>query len=350
MSAPTGTHPFTGVSLRPLAADEWAAFQPLLDSWLRPGAGISSAAETPLLLGRGASAERIVAFAGDRPVAHAALYHHRVHVHGCVLHAGVIGAVATDPAWRGHGLAGQVLAALEATARGMGLDLLVLWATETGLYERAGFVRAGREWVAAWHDGLEAVPGNVRLAVARDLPELARLHDAEPVHTERSPADWEQLFAIPAMQVFVSLDTQGRVEAFAACGKGIDLVNCIHEWAGAADALPALASHALAATGVPEIYIMGAPHQAAVAARLVAHGAALQHGALGMLRLLKPASVAERFRLTAVLEARATACGNPADSAPALQRTADIAPEILFFGDDLNEGLIALHLAGLDSM
>ncbi len=351
MIALPGTPPLTGVTLRLLAADERATFQPLLDSWLRPGAAISSSAEAPLLLGPTAHSERLVAFADGHPVAHAALFHHRVHVHGRVLQAGVIGAVATDPAWRGHGLAGQLLEELATTARNSDIDLLVLWATETGLYERAGFVRAGREWIALWHDGLPPVQGRVRRAATEDIPELARLHDAEAVHTERSLADWEQLFTIPAMQVFVALTADGSIKAFAACGKGIDLVNCIHEWAGAEDVLPALATHALTASGVPEIYIMGAPHQEAATERLLAHGAAFQHGALGMLRILKPTSLAERFRLTAVLEARGSAADNSSRAGEQMpQRRADLAPEVLLFGDDRRCGLIALHLAGLDSM
>jgi len=333
--------------MRLLKNSEASDFQPQLDAWLRPGALVSSADEAPLLLGPNARSERVVAVVAGEAVSHAALYVHQVHVHGCPLSVGVIGAVATDPRWRHHGLAGQVLAEIEGLARAQNLDLLALWATDTGLYEQAGYVRSGREWIAVWQNDDTDGPYRVRALEANDLPALMGIHARESVHTQRSLADWQALARIPAMTSCVAVDQADAVHAYAFCGKGIDLENCIHEWAGVAGALPALASYTRASLRVPEIYIMGGPHQASVLQVLQQQSVAIRQGALGMLRLLRPAAVAERFRLTGVL---ATLEAQP--DCEALERDAaeQVPPEVRLFGDDQRTGLIALHLSGLDSM
>jgi GNAT superfamily N-acetyltransferase len=333
--------------MRLLENSEATDFQPRLDAWLRPGAAVTSANEAPLLLGPNARSKRVVAEVAGEAVSHAALYVHQVHVHGCPLSVGVIGAVATDPRWRQQGLAGQVLAEIEGLARAENLDLLALWATDTGLYEQAGFVRSGHEWIAAWQNDDLHGPYRVRALEANDLPALMSIHAREAVHTQRSLADWQALVRIPAMTGCVAVDGALAVQAYAFCGKGIDLENCIHEWAGVAGALPALASYTRASLGVPEIYIMGGQHQASVLQVLQPHTVALRQGALGMLRLLRPAAVAERFRLTGIL---ATLEAQP--DCESLERDAaeHVPPEVRLFGDDQHAGLIALHLSGLDSM
>ncbi len=317
--------------VRELAPTEQGCFAPILDSWLRPDASISATDDCPLLLGRRARALRMVAECDGMISAHAALFVQRLRTPMGLLRVGVIGAVATDPAQRGRGLASQVLRRLQDEARARSIDVLVLWATQPGLYERAGFVRAGCEWLALLPAAIAPDAGpRIRRATERDIAALMRLHDAEPVGTLRSIAHWEELLRIPAMTLLVHARTAGVPDAYAVCGKGHDLQGCIHEWAGVPEAVLALARACFALDGRDNIVLMGGPHQHKTMQLIAARGVPIVHGALGMLQALNPADLFAR-------------CGGatPSTTAPA---------EVTLFGLNTTPGLMPLYFKGFDSM
>lgn len=357
----------TDTIIRDLRPAETSAFGATLHTWLRPDSAITAEEDCPLLLGRRARSLRLIAERDGRPAAHAALFIHRLRLPQGLLRVGVIGGVATAPELRGQGLASAVLTQLIHEASLRSVDVLVLWASEPGVYERVGFVRAGREWLAAiptpvGSDTARAA-GRVRPATERDLPALARLHDAEPVATLRSMAMWEELLSIPGMSVLVHESGEASryantadpdaasdaVDAYAACGKGLDLQGCIHEWAGSIAALMPLASAAARTQALGEIILMGAPHQAAAIPLLEQQGASVIHGALGMVRVLQPADLAARWGIALPSPAR-NQCPMPSASDQCPMPPPDQCPERVFFGSDATPGPIPLYLKGLDSM
>lgn len=344
MSAPSTIR----FKVRELAPSEQARFAQVLDHWLRPDAAISASEDCPLLLGRGARSLRLVAECDGQIAAHVALHIQRMRTPIGLLRVGVVGAVATDPAQRGHGLASALITRLQQEARTLNLDVLVLWATQPGLYERAGFVRAGQEWLALLP--LQELPDattRIRPATEKDIAALMRLHDAEAVGTLRSVAHWEELLAIPAMTVLVHARSAGVPDAYAACGKGHDLQGCIHEWAGPPQALLALARRCCLLENRTEIVVMGAPFQQAALQEITKRGISVVHGALGMLQALNPNDLLAR------VGAKIDSDGSLRDNAARVitNEAMNATPaEVTLFGLNAQRGLLPLYLKGLDSM
>lgn len=159
--------------------------------------------------------------------------------------AGNIGAVATDPQYRGHGLAAIALEAAVEEARRRNAAFVILWSDRPDYYARFGFVAAGIETslplpipvYAAPPPGLRREASSVldlpkRLALVR---EIGPLYNAHHVGTQRSEEDFANLLRIPHMEVF----TCGKqaIEAYAICGKGADMLDHLHEWGGNEDLL-----------------------------------------------------------------------------------------------------------------
>lgn len=160
-----------------------------------------------------------------------------------------IGLVVTDPQTRGRGYASLLISACEAHARAEGAAAAALWSDLAAFYERLGYLTAGteRSWV------LESE--SLRLARARLSSELAptplysvtremgpissstrfemmRLYDSLGVGPRREVPTYAAYDEMPRLERWVARDAQGHVQGYALVGKGRDLPNALHEWAG----------------------------------------------------------------------------------------------------------------------
>jgi hypothetical protein len=132
---------------------------------------------------------------GGRPVSHIYTAYDHTSILGYRVKVASVGSVCTHPDLRGRGFAAAILETAMAEMRAAGARIVVI-SGDRGLYRRAGCIPAGLMLHGHVRRGsLPAAPGGftVRRADPRDWPQLASLHQAEPVRFLRTPDDLARL-------------------------------------------------------------------------------------------------------------------------------------------------------------
>lgn len=203
---------------------------PALDEWLLPGSSYSVHHTWPQLYRSDGGGNFFAIFDGDRLVSHCATRRMTLIGAGGPQSVTLLGSVATDPAWRGHGLATQVLGhAIEGAVPDS--DHVLLWAERPELYARHGFTAGRREKCLL----LARLPcpdlTGVRLAHVRDHEAIHRLHCGKRWRIDRAPGETSGLLTTPGLTTLVR-ERDGDIVAYACCGKGADLADHWHEVGG----------------------------------------------------------------------------------------------------------------------
>jgi len=199
---------------------------------------------------------------------------------------GLIGSVATDPAFRGRGGAGEVLRATEERLAAGGAVVAALWSSDARFYESRGYAAAGSEARLTLPPGLDDPRRtHVRPLRASDLASVRALHAREASLTLRSPEDEARLFAVPGAEGF-ALDGDEGLAAYAVMGRGADFPLHVHEWGGEDAAVEALVRGIATKNRGRSITVLAPPFRPGVAERLALLGAAREDHALGLLKTL----------------------------------------------------------------
>jgi GNAT superfamily N-acetyltransferase len=211
---------------------------------------------------------------------------------------GLIGSVATDPAWRGRGLATRLLARAEETLRARGCLFALLWADEPRFYLERGYAPFGAErdflLVSELVHDLPC-PSGVRALRAEDVAFLQRLHARHPSRVERSLEEFAALLAVPGMHTLVRERAAHPAHpalpvAYACLGRGRDLSDALHDWAGEPEDVLALCSAHLMQRFPGEeagaLFLMTPPSANELGYRLLRLGAVARNGILGLGKLL----------------------------------------------------------------
>jgi GNAT superfamily N-acetyltransferase len=151
---------------------------------------------------------------------------------------GLVGNVATDPRFRGHGHMRSLLTAVEEIAQQNRMQALFLWSDLTSFYQKLGYVSVGQEY--HFHFVESSSRSKVRTSarfVRMDLQGVAddvltKLQNLKPkvsMTLERSLAEFRRMLEIPWISLYVAYETADIV-AFALIGKGYDMMGVIHEW------------------------------------------------------------------------------------------------------------------------
>lgn len=157
----------------------------------RPG---DMGAEYPLVFNERNVENLLVARAEGRIVAHVGICLRDATILGAPVRVGSIGAVATDPAHRGHGSASQLMALAREQAVRSGASLMLISGLR-GMYHRLGYVQVGdfRNY------SIPAAPATADLEVnvmaEGDFGAVVRLHQCEAVRFLRSRDDWQRLLS-----------------------------------------------------------------------------------------------------------------------------------------------------------
>lgn len=271
------------------------AAEALMSEVLRGGGPI--AVEYPLVF-ESRFAGRIVALESDaRSVLSAcAILTRDLVVPGGRFRVGLIGSVVTDPDHRGRGYASEVLASGEDELAGAGCVCSLLWADDAGYYARRGYVPVGAEDVfvlAPDHASLFPPSQGVRPAAPPDAPALHALYRGHSARVDRSLEEARALFAAPGMTTLV-VEREGAPAAYACLGRGADLTNVVHEWAGSsADVLALVRAHRERHAGEAPLVLMVPPSADAVRSRLELAGVPGARGVLAMAKLVSRTAAAE---------------------------------------------------------
>jgi len=216
----------------------------LMEAVLRDGRPI--AAEYPLVFQDAFEGRVIARLDGATPeprvVAACGILPRRLVTPVASIPVGLIGSVATAPQHRGRGYGKEVLARAEAELARGGAVCSMLWADDAGWYREQGWIPVGSECVFVLARGLELVlpePEHARATTAADHAAIHRLYCTQPTRVDRTPAETSALLAGPGIKTLVG-ERDGALVAYASLGRGEDLENVVHEWAGPIEEVLAL--------------------------------------------------------------------------------------------------------------
>lgn len=157
----------------------------------RPG---DMGAEYPLVFDERNVENLLLVRVAGRIVAHVGICLRDASLLGAAIRVASIGAVATDPAHRGHGIASQLMANAREQAVRSGASLMLISGLR-GLYHRLGYVQVGEFRAYTVPAGSPNPELTVDLMKEADLPSFVRLHQAEPVRFFRTLDDWQRLLS-----------------------------------------------------------------------------------------------------------------------------------------------------------
>lgn len=214
----------------------------------------------------------------------------RFRVDGHSIAIGLIGSVSTEPAFRGRGLATRLLLEAEARLRSAGCAFALLWAEDPSYYEARGYRPIGAELdfllPQACAPRLPSAQG-VRALAPGDVEAVHRLSLAQPARVERTLEEFRALLRCPRMQARV-LERDGRVLAFACCGKGRDFRGVVHEWAGEPEHLLPLLRAELEQlpADMPGLFVIAPPQAVGLRRALAELGLEPAVGILGLAKVI----------------------------------------------------------------
>jgi predicted N-acetyltransferase YhbS len=307
--------------VRLMRRDEFETARRMIDAAMRPNETISAADDLPLLVGKNARSRRFVVTneageilshaawrklefrdAGDRPLVLAN-----------------IGAVATAAAARHRGLARAVMTEVLTDARREGADGAILWSDLDGFYEPFGFAAVGCE--VRFLVSRDRLPRTSDIAVRplehADVARLRTLRRSDPMPATRSFDEAMTLFSLPETYTFVA-EKDGKIIGYAVIGKGVDMKNVVHEWAGAPTTLIALLRSILLARGLDRTLCIGPGFRTDWIDALAPLADARTDCPIARIALFDPA--AQKIDATQVLPPAALRCifGSPGGPPPTL--------------------------------
>jgi GNAT superfamily N-acetyltransferase len=199
---------------------------------------------------------RIGAYADKRLVASASVRMAQLKAAKLPLEVALIGAVATEPEWRGHGLASNLASFATDWAQEQGAALAMLWGSEHSLYQRLGFKLAGMQIRVPLKKLIQGCSSELIIPKTGWRPSLMSCLQKRTGGLALGAGD-EIWIASHKNVRWYWLGDDNAPCAYAAVGRGIDLSGLVHEWGGDRESLLKLLS------GVeriePGLELLGAP-------------------------------------------------------------------------------------------
>lgn len=278
---------------------EFASVVDFLNSQLRPQSEWSIAQEYPTALSKTNLHNMRIITEEDRILSHAVLKPLIVKTPHVVLKVGAIGSVVTAESRRGEGLSTKILESCLQEARRQDCDIAVLWTNLHDFYRRLGFELAGFEQSYVIDQMLEIGGPKLNFKTSKqvDAGAIYRLMQKHTVMTHRTHEDVRRFLQIPNSTLYTAWANDGRLEAFAVEGKGADLGDYVHEWAGSITSLLQLCNFILMSK--QKAFTVIAPrHSQNLAAAFEERGVFQVEGRLGMIKALnRPALMTKLQRV-----------------------------------------------------
>ncbi len=205
----------------------------------------------------------------------------------CILKVGAIGSVVTDPNHRQKGLSSKNIENCLELAKKQDCDLVILWTDKFDFYRKFGFALAGIEQTYILENKLVLKNKNLKLVCDNkvDPDAILKLHAQHTVHSMRTTEDVRNFLKIPNSHTYTAWNEKNQLVAYAVEGKGIDLTNYVHEWAGNVDSLMDLFSFMQQKHNQP-LTIMVPEHSINLRQRLESVCTLSHQGFLGMIKIL----------------------------------------------------------------
>jgi predicted N-acetyltransferase YhbS len=191
-------------------------------------------------------------FDGEKLVSHVGIHFAEIFATVGKCPVALIGAVATDEAYRGKGLSSALMKEALRVADERKCDWTFLWGSEHEFYQKMGFYLAGSQCRVL----LATLPGvlthrepKIKTGITEEIFKYL-LHRKTGMVLK--PEDREWFFAHKTVKWFYLEEPF----AFVAFERGLDLGHLVHEWGGDEDQIKTLLSHVLSYD--PQAQILGA--------------------------------------------------------------------------------------------
>ena len=268
-----------------------------LDTQLRQGNNWTIASEYPTALTPNNIHNMSIVTEDEKIVSHAVLKTYIVKTPYTILKVGAIGSVVTDPEYRQQGLSTSNIKKCLELANKQDCDLGILWTDQFDFYRKLGFELAGYDYSYVFNSQEPVKNKNLRFVTGNnvDPAALLRLYSQHTVHAVRTLEDFRQFLKIPNSNVYTAWDQNNTLLAYAVEGKGIDLINYIHEWSGQAEALMDLFSY-IRQQKQQAITIMAPSHSQNLRNKLQQVSDISHQGYLGMLKIINEQSLFNKIK------------------------------------------------------
>ena len=278
-------------------AHELSRVMDFLNAQLRQNNNWTIASEYPTALSTSNLHNMSIVTDDEKIISHAVLKTFVIKSPQAILKVGAIGSVVTDPNHRQQGHSTSNIRKCMELAAVQECDVAILWTDQFDFYRRLGFELAGYDFSYIFDDTSPIANKNLRFVSGNnvDPAALLRLYSQHTVHAVRNVEDFRQFLKIPNSHVFTAWDQNNNLVAYAVEGKGIDLINYIHEWAGSVDALTDLFRYVRREKG-QAITVMTPSHSLNLRNKLDSVAALAHQGYLGMLKIVNQESLFNKVK------------------------------------------------------
>jgi len=223
----------------------------------------------------------------EKVVSHAVLKPIIVKTPFCIFKIGAIGSVVTDPDHRNQGLSRRNIENCIEMAKKQDCDMVILWTNQFDFYRKFGFELAGFEETYILENSQPVQNKNLRIVNDNkvDPAAILKLYSQHTVNSVRTVEDIRNFLKIPNTNLYTAWNEHNQLVAYAAEGKGADLENYVHEWAGNADYPMDLFAFMQNKSGVP-LTVMTPSHSTNLRHKLEAVATSSHQGFLGMIKII----------------------------------------------------------------
>jgi predicted acetyltransferase len=269
------------------SSDELNRIVEFLDTHLRQGNQWTISSEYPTAITPHNIHNMSIVTEDEKIISHAVLKTYVVKTPYTILKVGAIGSVVTDPEYRQQGLSTGNIKKCLNLASAQECDLAILWTDQFDFYRKLGFELAGFDFSYVFDSINEIKNKNLRFMTGNNIDPAAllRLYSQHTVHAVRTLEDFRQFLKIPNSNVYTAWDQNNTLLGYAVEGKGIDLVNYIHEWSGQTEALLDLFQY-IRNQKKQAITVMSPAHSQNLRNKLSEVAEVSHQGYLGMLKII----------------------------------------------------------------
>ncbi|MBC7464368.1 MAG: GNAT family N-acetyltransferase [Bdellovibrio sp.] len=228
----------------------------------------------------------------EKVVSHAVLKPIIVKTPFCIFKLGAIGSVVTDPDHRNQGLSTKNIENCIEMAKKQDCDMVILWTSQFDFYRKFGFELAGYEETYVLETARPIKNKNLRIVNDNkvDPAAILKLYSQHTVNSVRTIDDIRNFLKIPNSNLYTAWNEHNQLIAYAAEGKGADLANYVHEWAGNVNDLMDVFSFMQAKNNLP-LTVMVPTHSTNLRLKLQEVCSSSHQGYLGMIKIINDDSL-----------------------------------------------------------
>ncbi len=276
---------------------EWTQVVDFLNVNLRQNNNWTIASEYPTALSANNIHNMSIITEDEKIIAHAVLKTLIVKTPNAIFKVGAIGSVFTDPEHRQQGHSRKNIENCIELAQKQDCDMVILWTDQFDFYRKMGFELAGYDYSYIYENAAPIKNKNLRFVSGNNVDPnaLQKLYSQHTVHAVRSLEDFRNFLKIPNSNLFTAWDQNNQLVAYAVEGKGMDLINYIHEWAGQVDALLDLFQY-IRAQKNEVITVMTPAHSQNLRSKITQAASVSHQGYLGMLKIVNKDALLNKIK------------------------------------------------------